>query len=822
MEYGSRSIRAPRIRERLLAALAALLAVAVWTQPAAADTAGADATAEADGTAGAADTAADEAEPDRADPDEPAEPAGTAEGVEAATDHVVLIGVPGLTWEDITPEGTPTLWRTAERGAAANLSIRTVTPRTCPMDGWLTISAGQRATWRPPDSPGCVLPTATDDGPGGSGATVPEFDTIAAANAGSHYGARVGSLGQAVRDAGGRTLAVGPGAVLGAADRTGAVDLYASGVGRVTDAQWSAATLAVVDIDDLARAYLPLWPETEEGEEPEEPEAEPVPERPELLERVDDAVAAVLDAAPGDAAVLVAGTSGTGGGSELNVLLARGPAPTGGEYRPPYLSSDSTRHPGLVTLTDIPTAVLRTLGAEPATGMIGRLWRPADGPEDTADALHRLRDVNDTAMVVDRVKAPFFTFLVAALVAALGLGVLAVWGSGRRTADVPLRLGPLALPASAAARLAAAAGPVRALAGPALLAAMALPVAVYLANLVPWWRVEPAPPALVGTVAAITALITALAAAGPWRRSPLGPGAFVAAFTALVMGVDIATGASLQMNNLTGYSPIVAGRFYGTGNLPLAALTASLLIALSCLTQVLRTRAPHRSRAWLAAPAALVGAVTIVVVGWPGLGTSFGGVIVLVPAIGVTVMMLAGWRVTVLRFALAGGAGLVLVLSFAFLDYLRPASERSHFGAFFGQILDGEAVTVVVRKLAAMVGTLSNWPLTLLTVCALVALFAIAARPAHGAVLRRVYGHAPLVRAAVVGCLTTGAVGLATKDSGIALPAFSLTLAAAFVLYTGIRVASAAAPEAVPPADDDDDGEGELAVLTATGPAGPR
>ncbi|MFD0884504.1 hypothetical protein ACFQ08_08040, partial [Streptosporangium algeriense] len=56
--------------------------------------------------------------------------------------RVVLIGVPGLLWSDLTPESTPNLWALAGRSATGSLSVRTVGRVTCPYDGWLTVSAG--------------------------------------------------------------------------------------------------------------------------------------------------------------------------------------------------------------------------------------------------------------------------------------------------------------------------------------------------------------------------------------------------------------------------------------------------------------------------------------------------------------------------------------------------------------------------------------------------------------------------------------------------------------------------------------------------------
>src|SRR5207237_815865 len=63
----------------------------------------------------------------------------------AGFQRVVLIGVPGLMWSDLSPTKTPALWSLTQSGAGAALSTRATTVNTCPVDGWLTVSAGQRA-----------------------------------------------------------------------------------------------------------------------------------------------------------------------------------------------------------------------------------------------------------------------------------------------------------------------------------------------------------------------------------------------------------------------------------------------------------------------------------------------------------------------------------------------------------------------------------------------------------------------------------------------------------------------------------------------------
>ena len=59
--------------------------------------------------------------------------------------HVVVVGLSGLRWSDVSAARTPALWRLAGQGSAGNLVDYAVKPLTCPADGWLTLNAGARA-----------------------------------------------------------------------------------------------------------------------------------------------------------------------------------------------------------------------------------------------------------------------------------------------------------------------------------------------------------------------------------------------------------------------------------------------------------------------------------------------------------------------------------------------------------------------------------------------------------------------------------------------------------------------------------------------------
>ncbi|MDA2812424.1 hypothetical protein O4J56_17410 [Nocardiopsis sp. RSe5-2] len=723
-------------------------------------------------------------------PAAPAPPASAAAPPSGAP--VVLVGVPGLMWEEAGPGTTPELWSLAEDGAIGDMSIRTATSRTCPVDGWLTVSAGQRAFSERQRHSICELPVppARD----GDGAVVEDYADHVAVNAESPYGARVGLLGRAVHDAGGTTLAVGPGAALAAADGQGRVDDYIANPSALTEERVAGAWLTVVDLDGLSDLYLdpPVDPEASPGPEasPEgdsEPEPDPVQsaDRLEALSAIDERIGTVADAVPEGATLIVAGVSVEAGRSNLNAALLHGPGPAGGGYEGRYLTSESTRRDGLVTLTDTTTTLLRSLGMDPPPATVGRSWAPVERPAELGAAVDGLAEFNTAANVVESLMAGFFSLLVAIQLLIYAAAAYAVHRWGGRDRD------------KRAAVLAAT----RAVA----LGGASVPVASYLANLVPWWSFPVPEAALPLCVLLFASLIVTAALAGPWRRDVLGPMTVVAGITTAVLFTDMCTGANLQMNSPMGYTPIVAGRFYGLGNIAFATFSTGMLMAVAGIAHYLIAAGRRRTAV---AVASAVGGATVLVVGWPGLGTDFGGLFALVPGLAVTVLMIAGRRVTLVRMAAVCAGGAAVLAAVAYWDYLRPPAERSHFGLFAGQVLEGDAWPIVQRKLGAMLGTLGNWQLTLLAGCALLFLFAVLNKPTNWrmGVLQRTYEYAPMLRAGLTGSLVTALVGFAANDSGIAIPALALTVAVPLTLSAATWVLRREGPGAAGGRGAEDEG----------------
>jgi len=648
--------------------------------------------------------------------------------------RVVLIGVPGLMWSDLSPARTPALWRLTGGGAGAALSTRTTGSNTCPADGWLTVSAGQRARMLHGI---CALPPAPKTTSSGS-AVVPGWATIKKDNAGTAYEAQVGLLGDAVRDQGGCTTAVGPGGVFGAADTSGKVDHYYQAVESVPASAWSQCGLAAVDIDDIFRAFISMGVDARGAQVPVT-----LDQRMKAVQTADQRIGEVVAALPSGTTVLVAGISDATATPHLHVALQTG--------KPGYLTATSTLRTGLVTLNDVTSTVLAMLGLKQPVKAIGSDWSTVRSSDSTQTKVRNLTDQDVAAQAVSRWGGTFFIVLFAIELILYGLGTLAV-------------------------RHRRAIGPTRVLA----LAVAAAPIATFLTNLVPWWRAGSPGTALICCVVGLTAVVTALSLAGPWRRSVLWPGLIIAGLSGVVLGLDVLTGSTLQLNSFMGYSALVGGRFYGFGNMAFAVFATGMLLTAAWLSEL----AGRGERRVAVAVVVVIGLVAMALDGFPSWGADFGGVLAIVVAFAVLGLMVAGRRVSVPKVALFGLAGLAVVLAIAFADALRPAAQQTHLGKFWEQLQSGDALGTVTRKFGAMLHSLSYWQFTVVTIAALIFLYAVEHR---GGALKRTYAHSTGTRPGLCAVLTVAVLGMLMNDSGVEIPALTFTVMVPLLLAASLR-----------------------------------
>ena len=716
--------------------------------------------------------------------------AGAAE--ETPPGKVLIVSMPRVVWQDVADQQPPHLMGLLDQSAVASLSVRAIGRRTDLGEGYVTIGAGNRArvdrsrAGDAVDAAEVVGPATgaelyqalTGDDPGDAAVLSLAVEEARIDADRLLYGAVPGALGQAVVDAGLSAAVIanadgGPPAgiderhreaALAVMDEAGRVD--AGTVGRqltvvdpsapgrrrtdpsavlgAFDAAWPEADVVLVEMSDLERADRNGLPA--EGPEREAGLAAPLEEADrllgQLLERVDlsrDRVIVVSPAAPG-------------GFGRLTMFAMAGRDVEAGRAR-----SATTRRDGFVTLPDVGATVLDSLGLELPASMNATPITSAGGPRFSASEASRLADADEIARFRDRTVGPVSVVYIVLQVVTYGL---AAWALARRRSGV----------------LAAV--------GFATLLILATPPVAFLSGLFRYDALALAP-YVVGVFAA--AAVVALIARFSRRWHRFLPAFLLVALNWLLQVLDVVLGGRLQLSTPFGYSPIVAGRFQGLGNLAFALIAASAVVVATGPVGLRRPSWPLEAatsdvtpRAYVAWAVGVLG-LTFIVDGFPAFGADVGGVLAIAPAFALVVILLAGWRISAGK-VLAVVVGTVAMLGvLAALDLARPEDDRTHLGRFVQRLADGDAGIVVERKLRANVSILTSSVWTWLVPVCLAFLAFLALR--RTGFLHRLQRRVPGVRACLLGALVVGVLGFAFNDSGVAVPAMMFGIVLPWVTW---------------------------------------
>jgi hypothetical protein len=701
----------------------------------------------------------------------PTAAAAPAQGGDTDGGRLLVVSLPGLTWDEVRDQELPTLEDFLSSAALADLAPRGVSPRTGPGDAYLTISAGTRATTeRLVD--GQVL--ALDEQSGGSAAgeiftrrtgITPSgpfvslsWPALVRRNASRPYDAELGLLADTLADAGLST------SVLGNADGTdaigasyerqvglslassdGVVDDGALGkdvliddptrpfgkrldpvvlVDRFTEA-WQRADagaggVVLVEASDLARAmrYRPLVSSGRYDAI-----------RAQALREADALLADLLPVVDPDRdAVLLVAPYNLVGDRDLTAVALRTPTSP-----PGYLTSASTQRSGFLTLVDIAPTILDRFGLTRPVSMEGRPAEVVGSSASVARRVDHLVALNDASRFRERLLTPT-TLVVVVLLALLAAGAAIVIAGGRsrrwNQALALLALADLAiLPASYVAR--------------------GFPLEEL--GLGFYW-------AVVGG-GALVAAVVATVVGRRTRREHL-PLLLVLGAMALVLLADVTTGSRLSLNAAFGYSPTGNSRLYGISNYSYGQVAAAVCILAGFIAATTPTR-----RARLAA-IGLLGA-TLVVIGFPTWGADVGGVLAFTPTILLFAALIFRRRIRLRMLVVSVLATVGAVVAFGLLDLARPPTQRAHLGRLFERIGDegfGPLLSIVQRKLLANmeVSTSSFWVAAIpigLAVWVLVARHP--SRPLDG--LR---ARVPTLGAGLAAALVAALLGSLLNDSG--------------------------------------------------------
>ncbi|WJK35816.1 hypothetical protein O7610_05470 [Solwaraspora sp. WMMA2065] len=659
-----------------------------------------------------------------------------------SADYVVIVGVPGLRWDDVDRRTTPTLWRLAEQGSIAALAVRSAQRPTCPADGWVTLGAGNYAaydgitgTTGDGTCPLAQIAVEQPDGIGGYLTSQPA--TVRLNQERLTWGAVPGALAESVRC----TVAIGPGAALTAARPFGRVDRYEPQLPPDPADLLASCVLSVVDAGVVA------------GSDPTE--------RAAAARRADETLARVLAARPQRSLVLVAGLADTGAPTRLHVAVADGPG-----WETGWMTSPTTGRDGYLQLVDLAPTALHVLDRDQPDGLfIGQPASSAPGrPEDLATAIAYPADADREARAQRRAAVWFFG-LLAGFHTALAVAVVPLLRRVRRTAGRP---GP-----DPVTRRANAVMEVLLIA-----AALAIPAAL-LAEVVPWWRSgRPGPALAVATVLVVAAATAAVRISRSYRRT-LAPMTLVATIAAAVVAADVLTGARLQLNGVAGYSASEGGRYAGLGTVGLGVLIAGTLLAAGCLAQRVR-------RGCRVTVVVTIGGAAVILVGSPYLGADPVGAIALTAGVAVTAAISTGGWLSVPRVAWATVASLLVTAGFALLDLQRPETERGSLGRFLTALADGTGGLTLHRSSAANMSALLSSPLTVLTLVAAVLVWFALLQPWGG--LKRLFGIYPAVRAAMAGIAVSSVIGGGLAGSALDVAGAAAAVTVPLAALVALRV----------------------------------
>lgn len=740
--------------------------------------------------------------------------------------RVVLFAVPGLDLDDLDDDVVPNLDRMAESGAIAVANIRTQSDEPNLVGAYATLGAGNRTDGTtadvlafPADAPWGnstireVMERRIDTEIDGD-VLLPLLDPVLDAVA-PDGGSGAGALGDALAAAGKTTAVVSnasvapnpaPGrsapAALGVSTSggvvgTGSVDdellttvTDADGTERVVadiDAYVAAVVLAqesadlvIVDSGDTTRAQIEAQAEADTeaiGEGPPLSTTTIVPSEAEAtaldadelrlqaLQRTDRLLGALRSQLRPGTLLLVVGVTPPGSSWALTPVVAVGPGVPRG-----YLESTSTHRPALVTLTDVAPTVLDRLGVDVPSSMIGQPMRYRSSDASWSEA-RRLDDLLESRASADRVMTITFIGLQIALYGTACLFLL-------RRRNVPRRLhAPMETVALACG------------AWPAATFLLRIGTSLYSMGM--------------GTyvLSWLLAFVVALAARR-LRGHPLDPVIAVSGLTVATIVADLATGAHLQVGSFFGYTPHTAPRFVGLGNSGFAILAGSTVALVTGLVARSRDRA---SAWWLG-----VGIVLLVVVadGAPWMGADVGGILALVPVLGLMLWALRGNRIRWSTLAVAAFAGLaVLGLAVGF-EALRDPADRTHIGRFFLGAGEGSNLADTLRrKWNANTDTLRNSLLPwLIPVLAGVGIYT----GRRSSAVRRVLPQGSPERIGVITTLAIGIAGWLVNDSGIMIAALACVQLGPYLLLLTFRADVAPAT-----------GHDERTVGVETGATGP-
>lgn len=433
------------------------------------------------------------------------------------------------------------------------------------------------------------------------------------------------------------------------------------------------------------------------------------------------------------AARIVVGLTVEGQDKELRPIIVQGLASTG------ELVSNSTRHNGIVDLTDIaPTAQwieTRTSSAELAEPL--RVRQNTNAVSEAVTTTHTVKfyDQRQPAFILvfvllqtalylyayarkDRIGGPSVSIIAALFIAATPL---AAW-------ITQLALGNYGVPSSVA---------------------WSACFAVSLAIIVGMSRY-----AARGVTVSLRRILLA---------------------TITLISLSALTGNSMQFGGFFGSSPALGARYYGLGNVASALLLFATVLWAALVIRSATERGPEaRNAAWwrTLAVAAIVTAIT----GTPGLGSDVGGLIADVVVFGAFFTYARAGNLKLSRVIAICATAVAALAIAAIVDAQRAAADRTHLGRLVHEGPSALASTIADKVHANLLGYGFPWTLIVIAIAASILVGLLRGN------WRATLPIGSIERSGAIAALAGSGVAYGVNDSGIVILVLVAVLIGPFLM----------------------------------------
>lgn len=415
-------------------------------------------------------------------------------------------------------------------------------------------------------------------------------------------------------------------------------------------------------------------------------------------------------------------------------------------FKKGILRSATTRRDGVVALPDLTATIIKMF--DPAGDLPAQLAGRSAEVKESSAAFDNLEFINQKALKADVLRPAMVLIYILLQVAAFIMAGIVLWRGAYNTK-------------------------VYLFARTLLLIVLSIPASFFLASALDTGIRTSHYAAVIVILTGFICLTLSL------LRTALMRLLAVSLVTYMVILGDVLFGANLNMNSILGYSPIIAGRFYGIGNQAMSILLASSLVIAVLVRDLNKLKGPVADFLQIT-----IFAVSLFVVGLPIVGANTGGAVTLLFAYWATFVYFKKQRLDV-RDVVKAAAVLAGFFVFAVSgDLLFNSGSESHLSKLVLNVATNgplELFLTIKRKLMTnmRIFRYSSW--SYLFVLVVIVLSLLRYKPIGG--LPDLFKKYPALLAAITGCFVGSGVGFLSNDSGMSVPALILSFFLPIILY---------------------------------------